>query len=183
MINYQLIADAIKYYSELGFEQIETPWTVTKEISAITAPKDATFFTVKEKNKVLVASAEQGFLYLMNKGFLPKGKYQSVSPCFRDESFDVTHTKYFIKNELIDTLLPNCKKLHTLVDNAFQFFINLVPVRENLKVKEVSKYQFDIEYNGIELGSYGMRNTPIGNYLYGTAIAEPRFSRAIYGVS
>lgn len=103
MINYGIIADSIKFYETKGFRRIESPWTVSSPISNITKPEGAKDFSIAEKNKVLVASGEQSFLYLYNKGFLPYGAFQTVTPCFRDEIFTPLNTKYFIKNELIIT--------------------------------------------------------------------------------
>lgn len=103
MINYQIIQDSIDYYSKCGFERIESPWAVSAEVANITKPEGKTNFIINHNDKALVASGEQSFLYLYLKGFLPKGCYQTVTPCFRYENFDILHTKYFIKNELIDT--------------------------------------------------------------------------------
>lgn len=39
---------------------------------------------------------------------------------------------------------------------------------------------FDIEVDGVEIGSYGFRRMPDGvPYTYGTGVAEPRFSGCI----
>ena len=69
-----------------------------------------------------MASGEQSFLYLYLKNFLPKGKYQTVTPCFREEVFDETHTKYFMKNELIITDNVNKEELLRVVDICKKFF-------------------------------------------------------------
>ena len=53
------------------------------------------------KNKNLIASGEQGFLYLGLKEYLAPGKYVTLTPCFRNESYDLTHSKNFMKVELI----------------------------------------------------------------------------------
>ena len=79
----------------VGFERIETPWLVTEAVDGITRPADVQPYRVESKNKNLIASGEQGFLYLYLKEYLPKGKFQTVTPCFRNDSFDYTHTKYF----------------------------------------------------------------------------------------
>ena len=84
MINYGRLDRSIKYYEENGFKRIESPWTVTKAVSAITKPPGGKDWEIVGKDKVLVASGEQSFLYLYLKGFLPKGKYQTVTPCFRE---------------------------------------------------------------------------------------------------
>ena len=35
---------------------------------------------------------------------------------------------------------------------------------------------FDLEYNGIELGSYGIRSCEYLDWIYATGLAEPRMS-------
>lgn len=176
MINYQIIQDSIDFYTSKGFQRIEAPWTVTKAISDITKPKDAGDFTILEKNKVLVASGEQSFLYLYNKGLLPKGKFQTVTPCFREEPFDEFHSKYFIKNELIvtDNLYKNIEL--DLAHDALIFF-NRYLKRKAQIIKTNNSY--DIVCDNIELGSYGRRKCSFLKWVYGTGVAENRLSRVI----
>lgn len=188
MIDYSLIAKSIEHYEQCGFKRIETPWTVTKAVSDITRPPQAKDFEITNKNKVLVASAEQGFLYLALKGFLPPGQYQSCGPCFRDETFDNWHTKYFIKNELIKTDSTTENDLEWVINTAMGFFSIFIPI-EKLHIRKTwdQKFRcqsFDIEYKmneleHIELGSYGIRECPFLKWIYGTACAEPRTSNVI----
>lgn len=188
MINYKLLNDSINFYEEIGFKRIESPWTVTKAISDITRPPEAKEFALKhEDNKVLVASGEQSFLYLYNKGFLPKGCFQTITPCFRSNSFDETHTKYFMKNELIITDYKERDEVSTLnniVCQAKKFF-SLWLNPHDINVKIINPTQWDLEYKGIELGSYGIRYCSFLNWIYGTGIAEPRFSGVLrrHGIS
>lgn len=185
MINYDYISKSISYYENCGYSRIESPWTVTKGISNITKPEGAKDFSISEKDKVLVASGEQSFLSLYNKGFLPLGMYQSTTPCFRDESFDPLHTKYFIKNELIRTDKTDEKSLMEMIDCVSTFFYQLL----GGDVKVVETYMgyksYDITYKDQELGSYGIRDCVFLKWIYGTGIAEPRFSRIkqAYGIS
>jgi hypothetical protein len=185
MINYQHIHDSVQFYENAGFKRVESPWTVTEQISKITAPPGVCLFSIKEKNKVLVASGEQSFLALYNKGFLPKGKFQTVTPCFRDESFDSLHTKYFIKNELIRTDVVTEDALHDLIACSIMFFSGYFvnDIRE-LKVVETGKNMYDIVFKDVELGSYGIRKCDFLTWIYGTGVAEPRLSRTMemYGI-
>lgn len=188
MINYKFIQNSIDFYIEKGFERVEVPWTVTKEISDITKPVDAKDFRlIHENGKVLVGSAEQSFLYQYSKGFLPKGKFQAVTPCFRFENHDETHKKYFIKNELIITDNVSKESLTQLRKDALEYFCTYFD-REKLVVIATSSdgNNFDIMYdnnsNYIELGSYGIRTCNFLEWIYGTATAEPRLSYA-YGLS
>lgn len=177
MINYQILADSQEFYEKAGYSVIETPWTVTRAISDITRPTYAKDFKLENRDKVLVASAEQGFLYLYNKGFLPKGKFQSISPCFRDEPFDTYHSKYFIKNELINTIDVSEQSLEKMIEDARLFFQRYFPTKYPVVVK--TPQGFDLEVDKIELGSYGIRETKFLKYVYGTGVALPRLSRVI----
>ena len=173
MINFSLLHKAGEYYEKAGFLRVETPWTVTSAISNITKPPGGTDWSIVEKNKVLVASGEQSFLYLYNKGFLPKGQFQTTTPCFRDESFDPLHTKYFIKNELIKTDEVNEKSLLEVIGTAALFFEGIFKGVDIVKTEELS---YDIFYRNIELGSYGIRECSFLKWIYGTGCAEPRTS-------
>lgn len=178
MIDYNIIAKSTEYYSSKGFARIESPWTVTRAVSEITKPKDAEEFALlHDDGKVLVASGEQSYLYLYLKGFLPKGCFQTVTPCFRNDSFDQLHTKYFIKNELIDTANVNEDRLMEIVLLAKGFFANYFPEKElMIQGDGITALGYDIVYRGIELGSYGIRSCDYLEWIYATGVAEPRLS-------
>lgn len=182
MIDYNLINKSIEFYFEKGFERIETPWLVTDYVDSITRPKEVIPYRVDNKNKNLVASGEQGFLYLYLKEYLPKGRFQTVTPCFRNDSFDLTHTKYFIKNELIITDNVNKKTMEELMGYSRNFFENIFN-----KIIDVVKTDegCDLEIEGYELGSYGIRKCDFLHWVYGTGCAEPRTSKlmGLYGIS
>lgn len=193
MIDYKNISDSIDFYKTKGFVRVESPWTVTPEISNITKPEEAGVeWKIEHNGKVLVASAEQSFLYLYLKEFLPFGSFQSVTPCFRFENFDQLHTKYFIKNELIVTGNEvRQSKLIEIMKNATEFFksklsdkkITVVETkpRNTSSMKEYMSYDIVVEINGdqIELGSYGIRECSYLKWIYGTGCAEPRLSSII----
>lgn len=177
MIDYRKIADSIEYFENSGFARIESPWTVTKKIAQITAPENASYWSISEKNKVLVASGEQSFLYLYLKGFLPKGRFQSVTPCFRDEPFDNLHTKYFIKNELIDTEDTSADNLHQIIEDVEHYLYRYTD-KNNVAVVP-NDDGWDINVNGIEVGSYGIRSCEYLKWIYATGCAEPRLTYAV----
>jgi seryl-tRNA synthetase len=113
-IDYGILAKAQQLYAELGYQVIEVPWRVSVGILEVTKPAHVkTDYVIEGTKKALIASGEQGFMYLMNKGILPPGKYQTTTPCFRNESYDITHSKQFMKLELIE-VLPNGVKDHKL---------------------------------------------------------------------
>jgi len=181
MINYQNLADSITFYEKLDFKRIESPWTVTDQVNAITKPEDKIDFKLQHNGKCLVGSGEQSFLYLYLKGFLPKGKYQTITPCFRFENFDFLHTKYFMKNELIITDQVTEDKLNFLIGGCLDFFSKYF----NYNKLSVFKTEngFDIECSicdkKYELGSYGIRQCEFLKWIYGTGCAEPRLSNLI----
>lgn len=187
MINYRLISDAIEHYKSCGFRQIDTPWRVSKEIMEITrpefVPKNSGYVVhSNNKTKELVASGEQSFLYLIMKGYLPDGKYQTTTPCFRNENHDVYHKKEFLKTELIIVNPVDVEsELNNIISDAKSFFMKYID-SEKIKIKKVechSIINYDIEINGVEVGSYGLRKFKHISWIYGTGIAEPRFSRVI----
>jgi len=175
MIDYSLINDSIDYYEAKNFIRIESPWTVSEAIDNITKPKDRQAFQLKHNNKCLVASGEQSFLYLYLKNFLPKGQFQTITPCFRFEPFDILHTKYFIKNELIKTDVVTDYELEKIVETALIFFKRYIRNAQVIKTKD----GFDIEIDGRELGSYGIRSCDFLTWIYATGCAEPRTSNLI----
>jgi len=175
MIDYKLISDSIDYYETKGFIRVESPWTVSEYVDNITKPKDIISFQLKHNDKCLVASGEQSFLYLYLKDFLPKGQFQTVTPCFRFESFDFSHSKYFIKNELIKTDVVTIGELDKMIDMALDFYKQYIP---NVSVIDTES-GCDIEFEGQELGSYGIRECEFLKWIYGTGCAEPRLSKII----
>tara|TARA_R110000782_G_scaffold54693_2_gene115750 strand:+ start:11044 stop:11589 length:546 start_codon:yes stop_codon:yes gene_type:complete len=176
MIDYKLLNDSIVFYEDKGFKRIETPWLVTEAVDSITRPKDIEPFIVEAKKKNLIASGEQAFLYLYLKEYLPLGKFQTITPCFRNDSFDFTHTKYFMKNELIQTDEVSKIRLEEMVENSLSFLQS----KFNTKLSvETTPEGFDIMLDSYELGSYGIRECNFLKWIYGTACAEPRTSKLI----
>lgn len=176
-VGYRLLGEALEYYKDLGYEYISVPWAVPKEIVDITAPDDVELFPLGDK--YLLASGEQSFMYLMQKGELEPGKrYLCVTPCFRDEEEYNEYTRlYFIKLELIVVGSDDPEDVHSVLEDASGYFQSYLPESiEHLNTDE----GVDIMYNGIELGSYGIRShKAIGSWVYGTGIAEPRFSQVL----
>jgi hypothetical protein len=185
-IDYNKIGLSQFHYEKVGFAIVDAPWWVTKEIIGITSPpfaSDRPLFYLPQNDKCLVSSGEQGFLYLAAKGLLPKGRFQAVTPCFRNEPQDGLHRKNFIKNELIDTKDVSIRGLEAVIDEALKFFAEFLP-RDLLKVEEEAAFgssvAYDITCGGIELGSYGIRSCDFLDWVYGTGCAEPRLSAVIH---
>lgn len=186
MIDYSLLHKSFEYYQSKGFQRIESPWTVSKKVDDITKPEERLSFQLKHNDKCLVGSGEQSFLYLYLKGFLPKGKFQTITPCFRFEAFDFLHTKYFMKNELIQTDEVDHTQLLKVVDISLEFFRSYFPEAKVMQTcNQPMEQSYDIEIDGIELGSYGIRKCDFLVWIYGTGCAEPRMSSLMrkYGIS
>lgn len=190
MIDYALIGKAIDYYDSQGFLRIETPWLVSKDIADLTKPLDSSTYIVQKdvekKQKAFVASGEQSFLYLINKGHMPSsGRYQTVTPCLRDDAWDPIHMKNFVKLELIeystDANLNDAARVKRMVDQALGFFSKHVDktALSVVNCTTATSLSYDINLNGVEIGSYGYRSCMFCNWIYGTGVAEPRFSRLL----
>jgi hypothetical protein len=67
VVNYNLLGDSVDFYKNQDFKYIEVPWYVSEEIKSCTRPSDKsndTDYKISVNNKYLIASGEQGFLYL-----------------------------------------------------------------------------------------------------------------------
>lgn len=192
MIDYSLIHESILFYKENGYARVESPWTVTPAIAEITKPTEVPLeWKLNHNGKVLVASGEQSFLYMYLKEFLPEGKFQTVTPCFRSDMFDQQHTKYFVKNELIETGIVNSTTVEVMLKGAMEFFSERIPeklleikqneLRRTSDMKELCSYDIvaKLGKNEVELGSYGLRECSFLKWAYGTGCAEPRMSHAL----
>lgn len=173
-IDYSLIHRAIEFYTMKGFVYVDAEWTAPKNIMGITMPPwvkgvDASLIGP------LVGSGEQYFLNEMYYGRLKPGRYCCATPCFRDDKEDELHGQYFFKVELIDT---ESDGLMRLINTARDFFYSEGIGCSQITI-ESDHEQYDLIDNNfrIELGSYGARkHDDIGSWLYGTGVAEPRFS-------
>jgi hypothetical protein len=185
MISYELLVEAKAYYASLGYDYIDVPWEVEECVSKITKPIDRKEYHLN--HGVLVASGEQSFLQMIKNGNLPHGSYQCITPCFRQEPvIDETHKPYFMKLELIETAFPFKPALDQMIQHAYDFFSRRVKCKivKTTAVNDCEDNTYDIvTVDGeIELGSYGMRwnHEHIKRmWLYGTGLAEPRFSDII----
>lgn len=87
-----------------------------------------------------------------------------------------------MKNELIQTDDVSKRSLARIVEEAAEFYEQYFG--KKLTVINTDE-GFDIEINGHELGSYGIRKHEYLSWIYGTGCAEPRMSNLIqlYGLS
>lgn len=163
------LSRAVEYYNGLGYQYIDVPWMVEHETSAITCPAG---YEIMTDHGALVGSAEQGFLQLIKDEKLDYGTYMSVSPCFRNEVADATHQPYFMKLELFQYADAKLKtdlipRMWRMVDDAKNFMGGNHVQYDDLSV--------DLELNGVEVGSYGVRMYDTYKWVFGTGLALPRW--------
>jgi hypothetical protein len=179
MIDYMKIATAVEHYKTLGYEYIEAPWLVGRETIDVTKPPDSQYFDTLFGH--LVGSGEQSFIHIRSH-LEPGHKYQCVTPCFRDDVTDEFHRMYFMKLELIEVMGgkeedDEEEALEDMIDDAWEFF-SLYAREESMETVD-NEDGTDIEINGIEVGSYGVRTYGGFTWAYGTGVAEPRLSAAL----
>lgn len=176
-INWNLIPIVINEYLKLGYKYVEVPWFVDKESIFVTLPNGRSPFKVNE-NQYLAGSAEQSFLHLALRDKISSGKYVAATPCFRDDEEDLLHHKHFFKVELIDLGLNynvSAKNYHQMMNDARGVLSQFT--KKSIVIQPTDD-GCDLTLNGIEIGSYGKRNYKNINWVYGTGLAEPRFSIA-----
>lgn len=179
-MDWQILAQACEYYKNHGFINMETPWLIPNEYSNYTKPHtDKSFIfsngMFEKSEHELVGSAEQGFIYLYLNNYLEEKNYYSVSPCFRVDDYDNLHYPWFMKLELFKPIKKeNSVALDDIIICAFDFFKQ--HAKGNLIISQMEKDMFDINLNGIEIGSYGIREVENRYYVYGTGLALPRFT-------
>ncbi len=176
-IDWSKIARAVEFYNTRGYVHVEVPWEVSEAIVRATAPAHAV--ATATAGGYLVGSGEQGLLALAKQGLLAPGKYQTTTPCFRQDAVTEFHGKHFVKVELMVLKSdPTPADRDAVIADAKAFFNLYVPTTLWPSNDEVP-YQVDIEHRSIELGSYGLRRDGDVHWVYGTGCAEPRLSAAM----
>ena len=172
-IKWNRLTRAFTFYHKNGFEPFEVDWHVPLEIARLTYAGPSHEF----EDGVLIGSAEQGFMYAQRQGLLEDKNYVSISPCFRKEDVQSEiHQKYFMKLELYS---PNKKNEDTDLKFA-QLARKFMEQETSHDVSLVSTDEgYDLEINGIEVGSYMSRSVGGMDWTCGTGLAEPRFSMAL----
>jgi aspartyl/asparaginyl-tRNA synthetase len=179
-INWRNLSDAISYFVDHGFSYIEAPWVVPDEIIMATCPQNR--FMVRSDIGNLVGSAEQSFIHLDNQNLLETGRFVACTPCFRNEDeIDEFHQKSFMKVELYVNENPSQEVFDIFLEDMVNFYGTLLndDEKNDLKIHSVDDSSVDIELYGVEIGSYGFRTFKNKSWIYGTALAVPRFSTAL----
>ena len=183
-IRWDWLADGRRFYEQRGYRYVEVPWLVHPNVTEVTHSDGVGGFACALSD--LVGSGEQGFLQMMLNGDLPLGRYQTITPCFRDEMLDDLHHTHFMKLELIDTAIDSEDPVGDIINDADQFAAQLLqrngPWSGSIWSR-VHRNQIDMLYGPerVELGSYGVREHNGLRWVYGTGIAEPRWSCILDG--
>jgi hypothetical protein len=199
-VNYASISQALQFYQDRGYVYMDdAPWHVGREAYYMTKPAGAVdvaleAFRGDSPNDVpfdrpyMVASGEQSFIQMMLDG-QPIKRAICVTPCFRWEPrVDMLHRRYFMKAELINAQDVDDGHLVHMVHDACSFFESMgLSVRVlDTTPNPAAMTSFDIVEKGTryELGSYGIRrvavsDTRVLNWIYGTAVAEPRLETVL----
>jgi len=190
-VNWGRLSRALNHWTDLGYKQVDVPWRVKRMYIKSTMEdvepamiKHLDMFEGGKDSRCLIGSGEQAFIEMLWNRKLVGGNYVTCTPCFRDDLVDDLHQREFMKVEVISTTWPTLDNLFDLVEKARRFFLSEIglPLHESgLRVVETSVEHpsFDIDLNGIEIGSYGIREWLGMKWIYGTGVAEPRFTKAL----
>ena len=179
---YSILEKAIEKYTDPmigGCEFKDVPWFIDFDTAMITCPSPD--LLAKSDTKSFVGSAEQGFLQLEVEKKLPKGKFVACTPCFRfGDNQDDLHQEQFMKVELYQNDIVNEDELNHMIIVASTVMRGFLTLEQCTLLETVKTDDgFDINLNGIEVGSYGIRRHQDIEWVYGTGIALPRFTNAI----
>lgn len=183
-IDTAFLIKAMDFFSKKGYVPVSVPMIAGFDAIEMTLPDGLPVYSVKGKESLgaYVGSAEQSFIQMIIDGNLPFGKYMALTPCVRyEEEFDDIHFPIFMKLELVDYASATDLRDDVIIGDVLRFLIN--NINQNPDVVDIETdgaHSKDIEYNGIEYGSYGKRR--IGHFgvlHYGTGVAFPRASHII----
>lgn len=185
-----LLLAAVEHWD--GWTQTSVPLLVDPDIMDHTCPPGATDKRLTHSSgKQHVASAEQSFLQLEKELRIWDDQFIALTPCYRDEEIlDDTHLNIFMKLELFwyDPYGDLQENLQNVVEDACNFWkgegvpVRTIETEEGIDILFGSVESFEIhpDWGYTELGSFGIRKSPKGvNYIYGTALAEPRGSQVV----
>lgn len=174
-IEWSLLMQILQYHQDNGYMGMEVPYLVERATVDLTytGPLDPAL-----QGRYLIGSGEQGFLELERRGKMPRGKFVTLTPCFRDEPHvDEYHQLYFQKVELYQNVNVSRRAAWEMMEDAYagmRIFTNSRAF--NI---EYTDEGFDLMLHGVEVGSYGKREVNGISWVYGTALAEPRFSTVL----
>ena len=172
------LGNAALLYEARGWKWLDAEWAVKDDACRMTLPSgmEATKVTWQNADTMsLVGSAEQSFIDLMLRNSICSGKWQAITPCFRNESYtEPARRNVFIKLELFLCDMQS-EKLQGVISDAAEVMYVITGIMPNRVINEDG---YDLEINGIEVGSYGCRKVNGRPYIFGTGCAEPRMTFA-----
>lgn len=179
------LGQVMTLWQSAGAKLIPLPWIASQEAVDATRPPERSPNTdIQTPFGFLVASGEQAFMDMAST-LQEKQIYIGWTPCFRHEpSFDATHHYYFMKAEAFVRCSPSQASLEVdrvrhIAMLGFETLLRLSNQTARLEFRQTSRGAYDIECNGIEVGSYGVRIYKGETYVFGTALAEPRWSETL----
>lgn len=175
--NLTRVAD---FHKQDGYQDMPMPWVASQRAMEVTLPPGVSATTL-DGTRLLVGSAEQAFIDCMLTGVLKPGKWMTITPCFRHEiQYDDLHLPYFMKLELIHYMPVGNARHHmnAMIAQAqagCEYLLGTTaPAARTQLVK--TDMGWDLNLAGHEIGSYGVRLFEGHCWVYGTGLAEPRFS-------
>jgi hypothetical protein len=190
---FDRLQGVMDWWAKRGFATVNLPWMVPERFVLATRQPEARLPDPATSEGFLVGSAEQAFLWLDEQGLLPKESPGLIgwTACFRHEAYDRWRHHYFMKAELFVPVARNhayrrMGAMVSMVQACWQARAKAEGLGERtLKVKVTGPESVDLMLGPVELGSYGVRERLGGRgaYLYGTALAEPRWFKSWSSVS
>lgn len=184
-IDLPTLFKAIEFYKSRGYEMISAPMCVTKKAIMETLP-DNRFPKEHMDGLYYVGSAEQSMYQIIlesSKNTRFSGSYMMLTPCQRDEDPDETHFEIFLKLELVS--FDNKDILTDVFDFYLKQYVLMCDLERNgrtLRDVEIVKTKTgsDITINGVEVGSFGKHTLNKNEMKFGTGLALPRYTQAIW---
>jgi hypothetical protein len=181
---------ALQWWQTQGLQYVDLPWMVPSRYADAHRPSFCR--DVPTLHGSFVGSGEQSFLMLREQGLLAGGApgYIGWTPCLRDEAvLDETHQHGFMKAEwYVPLARADVSSWRERLDEmlaAQEMMFRAValyaegPIGLRIDREETGAAQHDLVVEGLEIGSYGLRHFEGQSYLYGTALALPRFTQAL----
>lgn len=179
------LAHIIHLWQSTDAQYVQLPWMASQEALGATRPPERVPNTdIQTSFGYLVASGEQSFMDMVPQ-LKANQLYVGWTPCFRHEpSFDATHHYYFMKAEAFvrcsaSQVSSEVDRVRNIAMLGFETLLRLSNTTAQLEFRQTAIHAYDIECNGVEVGSYGCRNYKGQTYVFGTALAEPRWSEAL----
>jgi hypothetical protein len=181
---------ALQWWQTQGFVYVDLPWMVPSRFADAHRPSFCR--DVPTLHGSFVGSGEQSFLMLREQGLLAGDApgFIGWTPCLRDEPvLDETHQHGFMKAEWYVPLRSAevsgwRARLDELLGAQEMMFGAVAlysegPIGLRIEREESGAAQHDLLIGGLEVGSYGLRHFEGQSYIYGTALALPRFTQAL----